>query len=282
MKTREHARNGNSAGQGSRRAPVGIALVAMILVCGSLAVLADQWRRHAVGVTVDIRGTVHARAKELLLRASVPDSAILADIDLLLIKKRIEQNPFIKEAVVFREPPSRLIIDVTERKPAALLVNVQSADWVLSEDGVVLPFASTVQAQDLPAITGWSGSAVVKPGALVTDPRLLEALAVIAAIREAGGSAPDMFSEISVERKHDMILYTLDGGVPVIVGSAADIESKFRGFRVFWETIATKHDPDALEYIDLRFKDQLVARWNDGRYSASVVEHPDTTMIQPD
>jgi cell division protein FtsQ len=257
-----------------------VAFLATVALVGSLAVLAGQWRRHAVGVTVAVRGAMHVQAKDVLRRAAVPDTAILADIDLLDVKRRVERLPLVREARVQRDPPSTLVIELVERQPAAILLNVQGTDWVLSDDSVFLPCVGTLSKDDLPAITGYNGA--VTPGGRVKDSRLLAALAVIRSARALGDDVLELFSEISIEQPRDILLYTTEDAVPIILGDAGDLDRKLRSFRSFWETIAVKTGTSDLEYVDLRFHNQVVVRWLDERYSGTAPERPDTTIVLSD
>ena len=58
------------------------------------------------------------------------------------------------------------------------------------------------------------------------------------------------------------MLYTAEGGVPVLFGRG-NSASKLVRLEAFWNTIVRERGTASLQYIDLRFNDQIVVRWND-------------------
>jgi cell division septal protein FtsQ len=60
-----------------------------------------------------------------------------------------------------------------------------------------------------------------------------------------------------------MVMYTAEYGVPVIVGRG-NVADKLVRFSAFWEQVVGGRGPQGLQYVDLRFDDQVVARWAGG------------------
>lgn len=82
-----------------------------------------------------VRGCKELTEKEILSLAAVkPDQNLLA-INLEKVARRIEVNPWIKEVFVGRELPSRLIIEVRERQPLALIKR-ENGFSLLDTDGI--------------------------------------------------------------------------------------------------------------------------------------------------
>ena len=268
---------------GRKRArSLGIALFLMFAAMVSIGVLARQWREHAVRVTVDIRGTVYTTPAELARLAAVPDSTILSDIDLMAVRRRLERNPFVETAIVRRDPPATLAIDITERVPAAALLDVQTRDWFVDGTGVLLPMLPEIPLDRTPVITGYRPRGRVSAGTRVNDRRLMDALGIFSAARAIGEDLPHLFSEISLGGGRDFMLYTMEASVPVIFGPAERVEHKLRTFRTFWENVAVRRDLTQIEYIDLRFADQVIVRWRNDAGATADTERPDPSTILPD
>ncbi|MBL0173733.1 MAG: cell division protein FtsQ/DivIB [Ignavibacteria bacterium] len=276
--SREHQNDGARprAENHSRRRSisVGVSLFLVVVSIATLAVLADEWRKHAVKVDVQVTGTALLSVSEILALAAVPDTMTLADIDLMAVRQRIEKNPVVREALVRRNPPARLEIEIRERMPIALLLNLRAKDWLIDEDGFILPTVPDAAVQTVPVMTVGQGLGDALPGRQLRNPRVREALQVLRAARSLDPSFFNLFSEVAVDAGRDIVLYTLDAGVPVIFGRATDAERKFKAFRAYWENVAVQHALSELEYIDLRYSDQVVARW---RNSTNIPAQPDTT-----
>lgn len=247
------------------------AAVAMFFVLSgiaAIAVVAAEWRESVVGVELDVRGLGIVPKEQIRRAAGITDTSVLASLDLLAIREKILQNPYIRDVELMRDPPRTLQIDVVERRPIAMLINVQSRDWLLDEDGYVLPApgpaAGSIAAQDLPVITGVDAKlGRLTPGVRVLERRVQKGLQTLRDIRAIDAKLLYLFSEISLEHRRDLVLYTMEGGVPVILGQAERLPEKMKAFRAFWENVAMKYDPASLEYVDLRWREQVVTRWRD-------------------
>jgi len=70
---------------------------------------------------INVRGCKELTEKEILSLAAIKPAHNLLAINLDKVARRIEANPWIKEVYVGRELPNRLIIEVRERLPVALI-----------------------------------------------------------------------------------------------------------------------------------------------------------------
>jgi hypothetical protein len=124
---------------------------------------------------------------------------------------------------------------------------------------------------DLPVLTGTTNVQELKPGVRIKNPHVQKALQILKSAAAIDPSLLNLFSEVNLDQRRDLLLYTMEGGVPVIFGSTQRREDKLRSFAAFWENVAMKYDPTSLEYVDLRWKGQVVTRW---RETSSAPELP--------
>ena len=263
---------------------VGVVTFFVLAGIAGLAVLAAQWRHSVVGVELAVSGLRIATEEQIRVASGLTDSSSLAELDLLEVRRGVLGNPFIKDVDVTRDPPRTLRIDVVERTPIALLVNVQGKDWLVDEDGYVLPALQSASVHDLPVLTDGDNVTELKPGVRIKNPTVQKALQVLKTAQLIDPALLNLFSEINLSQRRDLVLYTLEGGVPVIFGSPQRREDKLRSFAAFWENVAMKHGPTALEYIDLRWQNQVVTRWRDRNASPLPVEEsfaalPDSSLV---
>lgn len=271
-----------SRGRKGRLSPVATSLLAIIAFVASLSLAADHWMNNTVKVRAEVTGTKLMSVAEILRLARVPDTSVLADIDLMSVKRRIEANPVVREAVLRRNPPSTLEIEIRERTPIAVLLNVGARDWLIDADGYILPSVPSVSIDALPVLTGATNLQRVAPGQHLKNRRLLQVLRLLQQMHDADAEILHLFSEASLDGRNDVTLYTLEAGVPVLVDPSARITDVIKIFRAYWEDVAMQHDVRGLEYIDLRFKEQVVVRWVPGAGPAPRSTVIDTTAILPD
>jgi cell division septal protein FtsQ len=60
------------------------------------------------------------------------------------------------------------------------------------------------------------------------------------------------------------VLFTAETGVPVVLGRG-DIAVKLVKLDGFWKQIVMQRGATQLKTVDLRFADQVVVRWDEGR-----------------
>ncbi len=264
---------------------VGIVTFFVLAGIAGLAVVAAEWRQSVVGVELEVSGLNITTEEQIRTAAGLTDSSSLAELDLLVIRRAVLDNPFVKDVTVQRNPPQTLKVDVVERTPIALLLNVQTRDWLVDEDGYVLPALQSAAVHDLPVLTGTDNVQELHPGVRIKNPRVQKALQVLKAAAGIDPAMMNLFSEVNLDQRRDLMLYTMEGGVPVIFGSTQHKEDKLRSFAAFWENVAMKYDPASLEYVDLRWKGQVVTRWRDASSAPELPQDdiaalPDTSHVQ--
>ena len=247
----------------ARYRSVGISMFFVVSAIAAIAVVAAEWRESVMGVDLDVRGVSITTPEDIASPIGVTDSSSLSAIDLLEIRRRILKNPYIRDVDLMRDPPRTLIVEVSERKPIAMLINVQTGDWLVDEDGYVLPSIHAPAVYDLPVLTGVGNLRTLKPGVRIVSRKVQQALQVLKRARAMGEGMIHLFSEVNISHKSDLVLYTMEAGIPVVIGPPYRIEDKLRAFRTFWENVAMKYDPASLEYVDVRWSEQVVTRWKD-------------------
>jgi cell division protein FtsQ len=260
----------------TRHRSVGIAMFFVVSAIAAIALVAAEWRESVTGVLLDVRGVSITSEAAITEAVALTDSSSLSTIDLLEVRRRILANPYIRDVDLMRDPPRTLVVNVSERTPIAMLINVQAADWLIDEDGYVLPAVHAPEVYDVPVITGASDLRSLKPGVRIVSKKVHKALQVLRTARGMGGGIVHLFSEVNVSQKRDLVLYTIEAGVPVLLGPVLHVEDKLRAFNTFWENVAMKYDPASLEYVDLRWNNQVVTRW---RGATHVPEQPDTSDV---
>jgi cell division protein FtsQ len=180
---------------------------------------------------------------EVLDMTGVRRGVNILAVDTEMVRARLLASGWIRDAVVRRRPPGRLLIDVDERRPW-LLVPGEPARFA-DREGKVFPSLGKEERLDLPLLVDRSGA----PG------RVLAEL--------AAAFAPDerFFAEKIVEVGIDAA-----GSVTLVEGSRGTrVRLGSEGFAVRASRLQAVLDEwvksgEAYEEIDLRFEGQAVAR----------------------
>ena len=124
---------------------------------------------------ISVRGVKELTEKDILAMAKIqPRSNILA-VSTDVVAGRIAVNPWVKHIYVGRELPDRLVLDVRERTPIALLKQAGNF-YLMDREGVVFKKLSKGDDVDLAIVTGVNVEAKVQSALMTEALRLLETL----------------------------------------------------------------------------------------------------------
>lgn len=245
---------------GRRGSPGGPLLMAgLIGAVVAVVVWANLWKRDMRVHDITVAGNSIITEKEILSLASIGSDQRLYSVDLQAAQRQVMQNAFIKSATVNREAPNRIAITVQERVPITAVV-LEKMEYI-DADGIVLPPLRSENLFDLPVLTGEFRSNEFVYGKQVKREDVKEALQILVTAQQVSDDLYRRISEIHIEQSREIVLYTAEYGVPVVIGSG-DVGVKLVKFDGFWREIVSHHGAHELSYIDLRFEDQVVVRWN--------------------
>lgn len=233
-------------------------LLGLLVTTLCLVVFANFWKSSLRVDHVTLQGNHIVEANELFQLAGVQRGSLIYDIDLKAIQRNLLTQCYIKEATVERNLPSTIQLTVVERTPIAL-VNGNEMVY-LDEDGVVLPHSISRELFDLPVLTGFALGSTVSYGSVVRNPQTLEALRILKGAKLVNTGLYHLISEIQARNDSDLVFYTAEGGVPIIFGNG-DVADKLVRLDAFWHQVIEERGLANLEYVDLRYDDQVVARW---------------------
>ncbi len=234
-----------------------------VLLVGLGAVLALGWQ-YATTLpvrAVTVSGNVHADADALVALAAVPDSALLLDLDPVVLADRVQRDPWVAEARVTRWMTGTLALSVRERAPTALVLDdAGRPSHYLDRAGFQMPVTpSALRAgYDVPLVTGRVEP--FNPVRTVEDAALRELLDALA----MAGPATDALVS-GVERTADgpFVLHTAPTpagrAVPVVLGQDGFAE-KLRRLHAFWDQAILAQPDLPLRRVDLRFDGQIVTQ----------------------
>jgi cell division protein FtsQ len=205
---------------GRRRALLGVALVAVVMALAwGLAAL---WQAPLFTVeTVKVTGLHHLTNAQVLALAKVSPEATLLRLPKRQIVERVEASPWVSSARLSRSFPHRLVLEITERAPVAIVDAGAKGRWLVAGDGYWIakrskePTGSLILIKDAP---GLHPSAGAKSGSR----ELANALAVIRGLSPQLKKQLKFLSVLTVEKT----MLVLKNDIQVFIGSADEIAKK--------------------------------------------------------
>ena len=157
-----------------------IAALAAVLVATSA--VAATYTSLFAAKTIELRGSHRIPRAEVLSLARVNDRSNVFHLDASVVERRLERDPRILEADVTTSLPDRLVIEIVQRMPVAV-VGIPEA--LVGADGVVIgPAGDTADLPALVAPAGVLATAAATAGAL--DPALRRAVDAVVVTPDGG------------------------------------------------------------------------------------------------
>ena len=219
-----------------------LALAAALIAIGGLA---PWWGRRALGTlaffrvrTVEVQGAHYLSPQTVVDRLGV-DTLTSVWSDLRPLAARVRTMPGVRDAIVERMLPSTIVVRVSERTPIALAATTAGLR-AYDGTGAALPIDPTREDLDLPIVER-------------SDAGLLKLLAGL------HDRVPAFYAQISQVRRAATgeLVFQL-AGLRVLAWPSAEPQ---RFATVPLVTADLSRRRVHAQEIDLRFRDQVVARW---------------------
>ena len=191
--------------------------IAATLACWPL--VRDGVHGHPYFAVREVVVRSHGRLVPDVLRAAAGIEAGMSiwDVDVPAAEARLRRQPWVRSARVTRELPHRVVIQVREYRPAAILAFATRLYYVAA-NGRVFADVGATDPHDLPYVTGLAEADL--GGRESFGPRAIRrALALLHAAAHAPGGVGTV-SEIHVDRVRGLVLLPVRPTVPIEVGWA--------------------------------------------------------------
>jgi cell division septal protein FtsQ len=251
----------------------------LVVIIAVLILFANKWRNDKLFGRITVKGNITLSSEELLNAAGLKSDSLIniEDLNLVFIQDRISKHPEIKKAYVSKEPPDELIIEIVEKRPIAI-VNTGAELYLVDEEAELFSFRNYEKLFDLPVINGLTHQvpAIYKRNDDISE-ELLLAVNILKQVYSKGKFLQNQISEINFSDSEKVIIYSNDKSVPFYFpkyknqlaahNNAKDITAKDIIFRVnifkkFIEEEYLKNLSRKYEYVDIRYSNQVVAKFN--------------------
>ncbi len=233
-------------------------IMLLLAVITIIAIGGNLWKSSLRVKSIDVEGVQNVPRNVVVQLTGVQPGESMYELDLTAIQRNVLSHYFVKRAVVERSLPATVRVIVTERTPLAILPGDQLL--YIDEEGIILPPTSAKAVYDLPVISGVPRLSELKPGEKAEGIDINEAVQLLWTVRHGNREIFHRISEVRLRGGGDIVLYSAEWGVPIIFGHG-NVPDKVARLEAFWSAevgpVGAKH----LEYIDVRYEDQVVARW---------------------
>ncbi|MDA8233990.1 MAG: FtsQ-type POTRA domain-containing protein [Clostridia bacterium] len=202
---------------------------------------------------IEVKGTKFLNPEEVRKLTGLSLGVNIFKADLKAAGAKVSLNPLVKQVEVFRDLPSGVVVQITERQPVGLLP-FRGGLLEVDGEGYYLAQAPVGHQGSLPIINGVKVEQA-RLGKRVDNPRLSGPLSYLAAM------SPEFISKISEINGADpvnIIMYSLDK-VMIKLGDETRVKEKLS----LVEGRLKQKYPVEVEYIDVSFKGYPVIKFKE-------------------
>ena len=162
------------------------------------------------------------------------------------LAERIKLHPLVDTAIVKKELPVTIVVNIQERVPVALILN---EDGVVEVDkqGTILRFHETWPKTSNPVVTGVVVPDTIGPGQKVVNVQLEKVLLLLG---QAPQSMIPLIGEVSIN-KDDQVFLFLNTGMEVRLGLSEEYAGKLNLLNELIYNEEYKSIEKSIKYIDL-------------------------------
>jgi cell division septal protein FtsQ len=204
---------------------------------------------------VGVSGCYILHPDEVIKAANIPLATRIMELDLRAVQQRVQQMPLVKSVSVARQFPAAIAIRIEEVSPIALLNH--DGLHPLDERGGILPMPRRFNVLDVPVVSGPIVSKKITSGRL--SEKGLAVIDYLTALRKYDTVLYHEISEAKLDARGGLVLYLMDGGVPVLMGKDQWLE-KSEKLVVVLQHLKTQIGNSPVAEFDLRISGQVIAR----------------------
>ena len=199
---------------------------------------------------IQVRGGEKVGGNEIVAMAGLRHGMNMWKIEPATIESKIARHPWVRRVLVRREFPRRVVIEVEERTPKAIVAMRKL--YYVDADGIIFKEVGQGDTVNFPLLTG------LRPEQLaISNPAMREKLQDAMRLGELMTKDSHILSEIHFDASDRVVLYTTAFPVALHMGWGDWTDKMKRLDRVLglW-----KGHEERLASLDVSFRDQVVAR----------------------
>lgn len=236
-----------------------IQLVLLIAAIITIVLLANSLEENRVISEVVVNGNKALSYDEVFTKElkKLIDTSKGSDI-IFNVSNQLKKSPFIADAFVSFQGSNKLLVEIKERRPAAMIIDATGYPGFICADGTLLPYSHLPEFINLPVIRldkeGYTQSELYGIGAL----EILQCLTQ----PESEFIQQNISEVICNTRTKTYEMISSGFGIRIYFGTAIDACNKLKKLSVFWEHEMPGITPGRVKYVDVRWNNQVVVNFS--------------------
>ncbi len=178
-------------------------------------------------------------------------------IDLKSIEGKLKFDKHILDAELFGDLKGNLIVNVELRRPIARIVQADSPDAYIAEDGIIMPVSEKYSSRVV-LISGNFVKRLLESEDLSKSKEGKQIMELIGFINEDSFWKAQV-AQLDINSEGKITLYPQVTGQRVEFGLAENIETKFKKLMIFYKEILPQRGWTNYERVNLEYDKQIIA-----------------------
>jgi hypothetical protein len=153
---------------------------------------------------------------------------------------------------------TKLQIEVTLYDILLVVQPYNGDKFLLDVNGIYLPYSPKVE-NDVIVAQGAISSCLQKKETISPDNHELYELFIIASLIHKDSFYSELFHQLCMNEKQEIILYPSVGNLPVLFGSSQDAPNKLKALKYMYQDVLPYMNENQYAQLDVRFKNRIVA-----------------------
>ena len=190
------------------------------------------------------------------LCGDVVEGTPIRQIDLGLLEETLEQNPFVEQAEIYAGINGVLSVKIGQKEPLVRVINKDGVSFYITKSGQKMPVSDKFTPRVLVA-TGHIGIHGVEDNRQ-RDSTVLANLYRLAVYIDGNEFWNAMVGQIHVDERGEFELIPMLGSHHILLGTAEDLEGKFRRLKIFYKEVLKNVDEEKYRTVNVQYKDQII------------------------
>jgi len=185
-------------------------------------------------------------------------------INIALIEKKLNKNPFIKQAEVYKTVHGELVVEIEQRNPILRIINSKQQSYYIDYDGIIMPVSDKFTSLEILASGNIAKSfnfSDLSSLPVINDDfknKTLKELFILAKFLNDNLFYQALVEQIYVNEKDEYELIPRVGNHIIEFGDISDYEEKFRNLKEFYKRGINKLGWEKYSKVSLKYKNQIV------------------------
>ena len=218
-------------------------------VCNEVVItINNQLQNHFID-ELDVLKLVNDNGSEAVIGAPY------SRINMRVIEARVKNEPFIRDAQLFRDHKGNLVVNVEQRRPVARIIRSNGPDAYIADDGVILPVSEKFSSRVV--LVSGKGMKELSEIQQVKNTEYNELFELINYINQDEFLSAQI-AQIHFEDDNEIILYPQISKQVIEFGGFDNMETKFKNLMIFYKQILPRKGWNVYKKVNLKYKDQII------------------------